>query len=301
MKKTVLEKENKYKKAQNIKTAVTVTIYTLALSIGLSAASFALFNKLKKMIGELPAETPVETIVPTESIEPTEIPIESIEPTETASPEPTMTNEEYLIQQEYVRNTLLYSIPTIFKLKVSGEEKTMILIILRDQVNGATFYSDFFSFRPIIARDVVLHEGEALYYGIGPLKGATVEIETWGTMEDYDMKRIFGIYGFDISKYPTVGDLRKWYDSKIPESERIEQLPVLGDLTGIEDIIKWNEDYDGYTISNSNTDYINNVTLSASSKESLNNKLIARGLLKDVNDSNIIEVQKIKIKKLERI
>ncbi len=301
MKKTVLEKENKYKKAQNIKTAVTVTIYTLALSIGLSAASFALFNKLKKMIGELPAETPVETIVPTESIEPTEIPIESIEPTETASPEPTMTNEEYLIQQEYVRNTLLYSIPTIFKLKVSGEEKTMILIILRDQVNGATFYSDFFSFRPIIARDVVLHEGEALYYGIGPLKGATVEIETWGTMEDYDMKRIFGIYGFDISKYPTVGDLRKWYDSKIPESERIEQLPVLGDLTGIEDIIKWNEDYDGYTISNSNTDYINNVTLSASSKESLNNKLIARGLLKNVNDSNIIEVQKIKIKKLERI
>ena len=51
MKKTVLEKDNKYnkKKTKNLKVLGVATIYTLALSIGLSAAAFALFNKLKNI------------------------------------------------------------------------------------------------------------------------------------------------------------------------------------------------------------------------------------------------------------
>ena len=276
----------------------------------MSAAAFALSNKLKKIIGDVPTETPVETVTPTESIEPTETPTESIiptetpiestEPTETATPEPTMSIEERNLEQQYKESTWLFGIPWILKIKVNGVTKSIIVTPLLDQTNSVRFFVDRFSYMPVdyyYYKDINNPESDFIHYGAGPLKNAEIEYINLYIMDEDAMEKNFGIYGFDITKYPTLGDLRKFYDTKITESERIEQLPVLVDLTGIENIIKWNEDYDGYKISNSNNDYINNVTLSASSKESLNSKLIASGLLKHDNNINIVGYQKIIQKK----
>ncbi|MDD4027718.1 MAG: hypothetical protein PHN54_01490, partial [Bacilli bacterium] len=128
---------------------------------------------------------------------------------------------------------------------------------------------------------------------IGALKGKSFELIDLSFMDDVGVLRIAGKYGFDITKYPKVKDLLEWYKKNIPEEERIPLMQFLEDITGWDNIRQWNKDYTGPFLENCNTDYTNNVTLSASNKESLNNKLIASGLLKQDSNTNIIEYQKI--------
>ena len=264
MKKTVLEKDGKYKKAQRLKTAVTVTIYTLALSIGLSAAAFALFNKLKKMIGELPTETPIETVTPTESIEPnetptesiipTETPIESTEPTETASPIPTnpfstptptqQTTAEFLQEQRYKDSTFLFGMPMIWKIKLDGEIKSVCVANLYD-LKQQNFYIDFFSGTPIVYKYFDQNLQKNIYQGIGPFKNKTVEFIKAIYMDDYYMKQEYGILGYDVTKYQTIGELRKSYEKEIPKEQQVEQLLCFPPI-GQEDILEWDSKYEEY-------------------------------------------------------
>ena len=312
MKKTVLEKDGKYKKAQRLKTAVTVTIYTLALSIGLSAAAFALFNKLKKMIGELPTETPIETVTPTESIEPnetptesiipTETPIESTEPTETASPIPTnpfstptptpQSFAEYMQEQQYNESTDLYGMPIIWQIKLDGELKSISVVKLYD-LKQQNFYIDFFSGTPIIYKYFDENLQKYIYQGIGPFKNKMIEMVRMIFMDKDDMKQVYGIVGFDLTKYKTIGELRKFYEKEIPKEQQVEQLLCFPDI-GQDDILEWDSKYEEYYNQYfTSINYTTNVTLSASSKESLNNKLIASGLLKQDSNTNIVDYQKI--------
>ena len=119
------------------------------------------------------------------------------------------------------------------------------------------------------------------------------DVIDFSTMNDYGVLRIAKKYGFDITNYPKVKDLLEWYKKNIPEKERIPLMQFLEDITGWDNIRQWNEDYTGPYLENSNTDYTNNVTLSASSKENLNNKLIASSLLKQDSNTNIVDYQKI--------
>ena len=300
MKKTVLEKDNKYnkKKTKNLKVLGVATIYTLALSIGLSVAAFALFNKLKNI--ELPTETPIESVTPTETTIPTEQPTETITPTETPiessipieTSTPTISEEEILLGRRYNHNVDLYGKPIIVEVKVDNEKKIIITNLFSDQFSNARFFVDYFSQVPLFMMGNT-QKGEDQFFAIGAYKGRNVEVIDFSTMNDYGVLRIAKKYGFDITNYPKVKDLLEWYKKNIPEKERIPLMQFLDDITGWDNIRQWNEDYTGPYLENSNTDYIKNVTFSASSKESVNNKLIASGLLKQDSNTNIVEYQKI--------
>ena len=317
MKKTVLEKENKYneKKTKNLKVLGVATIYTLAISIGLSAAAFALFNKLKNI--ELPTETPIESVTPIETVtsteepteEPTETPIESNIPTETGkptetiiptetpiesqrpTPTPSMSEKEYWLYQRYQQDLNHWGEPIIFEAKVDNEKKIIIANIFQDRF-GKEYYVDYFSQIPLFYMGDKI-DGIYQYPAIGAYKGKSIEIIKAGQLNKNNVQQIVGKYGFDITKYSTVADLWEWYVKSVKESERIPQMPFLWDFKGYENIRQWNEDYTGPYLENCNTDYANNFTLSASSKESLNNKLIASGLLKQDSNTNIVDYQKI--------
>ena len=270
MKKTVLEKDGKYKKAQRLKTVVTVTIYTLAISIGLSAAAFALFNKLKNI--ELPTETPIESVTPTEtvipteepkeepnetpteSIIPTETPIESTEPTETVSPIPTnpfstptptpQSFAEYMQEQQYNESTDLYGMPIIWQIKLDGELKSISVVKLYD-LKQQNFYIDFFSGTPIIYKYFDENLQKYIYQGIGPFKNKMIEMVRMIFMDKDDMKQVYGIVGFDLTKYKTIGELRKFYEKEIPKEQQVEQLLCFpGDY--VDDVLDWDSKYEEY-------------------------------------------------------
>ena len=300
MKKTVLEKDNKYnkKKTKNLKVLGVATIYTLALSIGLSAAAFALFNKLKNI--ELPTETPVESVTPTETVIPTEEPTETITPTETPiesnvpteTPTPTPTETKNIPDYRYDHDVNLFGPPIIAKIEVDGVKKFVILNVFIDQVDQVDFFVDYFSQRPLFYWENLSETG------ICAFKGKKIELIDLSSLDKTGAERVAKIYGFDKTKYTKVRDIYEWYIKSFNAKERLNEIPYLDTIAGMDDIKKYNEEYNGYiyedeVISNSNTDYTNNVTLSASSKESLNNKLIASGLLKQDSNTNIVDYQKI--------
>jgi len=263
MKKTVLEKENKYneKKTKNLKVLGVATIYTLAISIGLSSAAFAMFNKLKNI--ELPTETPVETVTPTESIEPTEKPIESIiptetpiesieptetvEPSETVSPVPTptqQTTEEFRLEQRYKVSTFLFGMPIIWKIKLDGEIKSICVANLYD-LKQQNFYIDFFSGTPIVYTYFDENLQKNIYQGIGPFKNKTIEYIKAIAMNEYYMKQEYGILGYDVTKYQTIGELRKSYEKEIPKEQQVEQLLCFPNDWNA-DVVEWSSKYEEY-------------------------------------------------------
>ena len=110
-----------------------------------------MFNKLKNI--ELPTETPIESITPTETtiptetvipteeptetITPTETPIESNVPTETSTPTPTETKN--IPDYRYDHDVNLFGPPIIAKIEVDGVKKFVILNYLLS-VDQVTFF-----------------------------------------------------------------------------------------------------------------------------------------------------------------
>lgn len=149
----------------------------------------------------------------------------------------TKTYNELLIESYYETSTFLYGLPVIYRINLygNGEADIKVFILIETtEYRNLIYYADIFSNRILFEANAYDNEFSIWVFDAADshdedsLGGYNnPEIIDYGYMTAEYMEANYSINDFNIMEYPTIGDLREWYDSVFNEDERFPQMSIV--------------------------------------------------------------------------